>query len=192
MPTNSALGGPILPDVAPAPLEGDALYDFFHDWICSLTGLDNSLVRPRWQREPGNLPEENVTWLAFGITKRPSDTYIAEVHVPIGAGYNETRRHETLSFLISCYGPDSEAVLQLFRDDIQVAQNREVLSLQSMGLIESGEILIIPELIKDKWVHRADLTFDIRRQVLRQYQVQSIVTSDITVNNKHYLTNIKA
>jgi len=190
VPNTSATGGLLSPNVSPAPLQDAALLDFFHDWICSITGLGSDLVRPRWQAEPPNIPLDGVTWLAFGITKRVADTFAAELHYPAGLGYNEIRRHEELSFLISCYGNSADTILHLFRDGVQVSQNREVLQLNNMGLIETGDIQTVPEMVKEKWMYRADMTFSIRRQIVRDYQVQNVLGGPISINNEHYVTTV--
>lgn len=190
MPNTSATGGALLPSTTPAPLEGAALQNFLHDWFVALSGLDNTMVRPRWQAEPVNIPQATDSWLAFGITRYESDTFASEQHFASGSGYNEIRRHEVLNILLSFYGPSADSYAAILRDGMQVAQNREVLTLNAMGLVESGEVVAVPELVKDKWYYRADLTVRIRRQIVRQYAVQNLLTGHVGLDNEHYVTPI--
>lgn len=148
------------------------------------------MVRPRWQPEPPNIPSETTDWLAFGITNREADTFAAELHYPTGLGYNEIRRHEVLTILVSVYGPNADNTAHLLREGMQLAQNLEPLSLNNMGLVESGDIRTVPELLKEKWLYRLDLTFRIRRQIVRDYTVENLVSAQATLNNEHYVTPI--
>lgn len=190
MSNTSATGGPLLPASTPAPLEGEALQNFFHNWFVGLTGYPPQMVRPRWQPEPANIPQNNVNWLAFGIPRRESDTYAAEVHVPSGSGYNEIRRHQTLNIALSFYGPDADSFAGILRDGVQVAQNREILALNNMGLLETTETITAPELVKDKWYYRVDMTVRIRRQIVRQYAVESLQSGHVGLDNEIYTTEI--
>jgi hypothetical protein len=191
MSNTSATGGSLTSTLTPAPLEDQALLDFLQSWIVGITGLPQTTVRPRWQPEPGNIPNESTNWVAFGIPRRESDVNAAELHFPSNPGYNEIRRHEILNILASFYGPNANGYAEIFREGIQVAQNREVLSLNAMGLVESGDVIALPELVKNKWYTRADLTFRIRRQIVRQYAVLNISEVDGSVNNELYTTQIK-
>lgn len=190
MPNTSATGGYLTPDSSPAPLQGNPLLDFIHNWLQGLSALPGDLIRPRWQPESINIPDASVTWLAFGIIKKVADTFASEVHYPTNEGYNEIRRHEVVSFLVSVYGPNSDEIASLIRDNMQVSQNREVLQLNSMGLIASSDLTTAPELIKEKWLQRVDFSFEIRRQIKREYSVLNILSLDGTLDNERYLTQI--
>jgi hypothetical protein len=190
MPNTSASGGFLAPSLSLAPLQDAALLDFIQAWIVGLTGLLPQNIRPRWQPEPPNIPADTVDWAAFGIKKRIKDTYGAELHVPAALGYNEIRRHEELDILVSFYGPNADESCDLFSEGMQVAQNREILTLNNMGLISSGDAIVVPELLKEKWLRRVDLPFSLKRQIVRQYGVQNILTADIELNNEYYLTPI--
>lgn len=190
MSNTSATGGALTPTLTPAPLEGEALLDFFHDWFVGITGVSGSLIRPRWQREPANIPDANTTWIAFGISNRKSDTFAAEQHYPQGAGYNQIRRHQVLNVLLSFYGPDADNLAHLLREGVQVAQNREPLSANNMGLVETGDTHSVPEMVKDKWYYRVDMTVVIRRQIVRNYAVQNLLSGQVSLDNEFYTTQI--
>jgi hypothetical protein len=190
MPNTSASGGYLVPATTPAPLEGNALVDFLQAWVVGVTGLSGANVRPLWQPEPPNIPSETTDWLAFGIVRRTPDDYVAEIHHATGNGYDELRRHEILHLRASFYGPNADNYASILRDGMQVSQNHEVLSANSMGFVESGEPVTVPELLKEKWLYRVDLPFSIKRQIVRQYGVENILTANGTLNNEVYTEQI--
>lgn len=186
MANSSATGGALLPSGSPAPLEGDALDDFLQAWLVSLTGIAPTLVRPRWQPTPANIPAFGTDWVAFGVSNFDRETFAAEQHIGTGQGYNEVRAHEELTCLASFYGPNSANYAAMFRDNMQVAQNREVLTLNGMGLVSSGNIIPMPEVVKERWLKRFDLNVVIRRIVVRDYPVLNILTAQLSLNNELY------
>lgn len=191
MPTNtSASGGILTPNSSPAPLEGDALVNFFQAWVAGVTGIAGNLVWPRWQAEPPNLPDATVDWIAVGIVRREKDTFAAELHDPTGLGYNAIRRHEVLHLLASFYGPNADNTADIFAEGIQVEQNREILGLNNMGLIASGDATAVPELVKEKWMYKVDMPFSIRRQIVRNYQVENLLSAVTALNNEIYVETI--
>jgi hypothetical protein len=67
------------PTSPPSPLDGDDLEDYIQQFVAGVAGMDGTLVRPRWQPEPSNIPDFDVTWCATGIThKRPIGQYAAD------------------------------------------------------------------------------------------------------------------
>jgi len=194
---DSSTGGYLLPSLSPAPLEGQALFRFMQQFFVGITGLDGQLFFPRWQPEPPNLPPVGTPcWAAFGINARGTSVFAFTKHVPAVTGppdvpaYDEYRRHEELDILTSFYGPESDTYATLLRDGIQIPQNLEVIEQAGMGLIETGELKTVPELTKERWLQRVDLTVRIRRQIVRRYAIQSLVGADVTVNNELYTTAI--
>lgn len=187
MPNDSSTGGALTPSISPAPLLDEALVNFIHDWIAMITGLPAANILPRWQPEPPNLPQRGEDWAAFGIMDRDADTFAAELHkVEAGVGYDQIRRHEELHCLISFYGDHADSYAHLLREGMQVAQNREVLSVNNMGLIESGKLTTVPEMVKERWLYRVDLPFSLRRQIVRNYSVLNLQSALISLNNEHY------
>lgn len=185
MANDSSEAGYLQPEAAPAPTQGDSLEDFFQIVLVQLSGLPDEVVRPRWQGEPPNQPERTSNWLAFGITRAPADTYAVELHQPgVGQedGTDQLQRHETLEILCSCFGPDSQEVLSLIRDSIQLEQNRAVLTQNGIGLQETGEIIHAPVIAKTKWLQRYDMTIIVRRSILRDYKVLNVLESDLFLN----------
>lgn len=191
MANDSATGGPLTPELVPAPLEDIALDDFLHDLIVGITGLDNTLVRPRWQPEPANLPDVGTNWVAFGIVSKEADTYAVEQHIATGQGFDYLKRQEVLNIFCSFYGPQAGSYAELLRDGLQIAQNREVLQLNMMGLVETKETITAPSLVKDKWLFRVDLMVRIRRQILRQYPVLNVLSAQGTIDVETFIDDIE-
>ena len=177
---SSSLGGYLLPAATPAPLEGQALLRFLQQVVVNITGLPGSMVRPRWQTAPADIPTAGVVWCAVGVMSRSSDTfpYVDDSQVgPTGNG-GVVKRHETLEVLCSFYdlgySGQADNYAELLRDGLMIAQNREVFFLNSFGLIETTELMAVPALVKDRWLYRVDFKMRLRRRVDRSYNVQSI------------------
>lgn len=187
MANTSATGGALLPSASPAPLEGDALDNFLHDYLVSLTGIPKNMVRPRWQPTPANIPVFGSDWVGFGILNFNAETFAAEQHFTNPSVYNAIKRHEDLECQASFYGPNSASFAAIFRDGMQLAQNREVLIVNGMNLVASGNIVAMPELIKERWLKRYDLTFTIRRMIVREYAVDNIVSAGLELHNEIYV-----
>lgn len=168
-------------------LDDDVLFDFFHDFIAGVTGLGGQHVVPRWQENPPNLEAFGNNWCGFGITAYKTDTFAAEVQK---VGFAELHRHEEMEIQCSFYGTNAAAYARLLRDGMQVSQNLESFSLNNMGLINSGDLLNVPSLVKERWQHRVDFPFYVRRQIVREYPILELLGSNITVNNEHYIETI--
>lgn len=176
MTQQSAIASPagfLAPALMPAPLEDPALTDFFQALVAGITGFPGDLVFPRWQEEPPNLPAFGVNWAAIGIVDGEPDTYAATLYQP-GTQQYQLQRHEQIDLLASFYGPCSRAYAQAFSDGLQIPQNREVLTLNTMGLTNSGRIQRAPARIKNRWTVRDDLPFRVKRGIKRVYTVPSI------------------
>lgn len=177
----SATGGWMLPNNAPAPLEGKALLDKIQETLVALSGIDTKLVRPRFQTEPPNIPDFGNAWLSFGIIRRPSDTNPVIVHdgaAAAGNGQDSFQRQEELRILCSFYdqGSTGEAYMRagLVRDGLTIPQNMEALQLSGIYLGYTGELTELPSLLKTKWLYRVDLDICFRRQIDRTYRVLNI------------------
>lgn len=190
--TDSSTGGYLIQDGAlPGPLEDAVLDDFMHDLVAGVTGIDNKLVMPRWQEEPPNLPPKGTDWCAFGIPTRRTDTYPVISHDPSaagGEGADVLVRHEELDLLCSFYGPNNQGNATKLRDGMGIAQNREPLLAAGMGLVSVGEPTKAPELIKNTWVGRSDLTVVIKRAISREYPVRNVVSAEGTIDTETVTT----
>ena len=175
--TDSSTGGFLTPNTSPAPLEDAALGDFLQALIVGLTGIDGSLVRPRWQPQPPNLPTNTTTWAAIGIRGRVAQAFAYEAHDPTGNGQDFMQRHEELDILCSFYGPGGEGMASTVRDGLSVEQNRSYLTAAGMGLIACGDTTSAPELVNNLWYYRVDMPIHIRRDVTRSYKILNLLSA---------------
>jgi hypothetical protein len=180
---------PYLAPQGTGPLEGADLEDAVHDCIAGITGLTGSLVRPRWQPEPGNIPAAATAWAAFGFENRVTSEFPEVIHdgaANTGAGADRLHQHETLTVRTSFYDLGAAGLADkyaaLLRDGLFIAQNREALA-QAGGilLVSVGDASPAPILLKERWLYRVDLTFTIRRQIDRTYAVPNITSASAKV-----------
>lgn len=183
----------MLPDPTPTPPSDDALDDVFQANIVNVTGLNGSLVRPRFQPEPPAHPEHNVDWVAFGVTTEDADTFAAVTHDPNGdggRGADRVERDELITLNMSFYGPNNGRLITQYREGLQVEQNRWDLAAQGIALVSVGTIINLPALLKDKWVKRKDTKVVFRRRAGRTYKVPSLVSGSATINTDPRVTTV--
>lgn len=183
---SSNVAGPLAPlaPPAPSPIEDAALEDFFTAFVAGISGLDNQFVRPGWQPEAPNIPTNGVNWCGLKITNQDRDAFAAVIHHPqsgMTPGYDEMRRHEVLEILASFFGPNANSIVSRFADGLQIAQNREILNLNSMGFVEAKNIVRLPTLMKEIWLDRYDFKFYIKRQIVRYYGVLDLLSAQTNV-----------
>ena len=192
MPNTSATGGYLSP--SGSSLSDQPLQDFFHDWIAGISGLLNTLVRPRWVSEPSNIPEFGVTWLAFGIINKewleqPTIFhYSSSVEFP--NGYDQLRRHRELEIKVTVYGPNSDSVENTLTNGIYIAQNRESLQLNNMDVISVTGSVTVPELVKEQWIYSTTFSIFIRAQLVYNYAVENILSVNGQLETDEYQTQL--
>lgn len=188
MGNNTSNQAGYLTAVAPAPLEGVALQNFLQEVMVGITGIDGTLIRPRWQAEPPDIPAAGTVWCSFGITSRIKDTFAYTKHAPGNAdvGTDVLQRQEELHIMASFYdlGSQGQADLyaELLADGFQIAQNREVLQSQGFAFVSSGELTPMPVLLKERWQYRVDVELVIRRQIDRTYNVLNLESAQIQID----------
>lgn len=178
MPNTSATGGYLSPVSLATPIEDAALDAAIQRMVAGITGLDGSLVRPRWQPVTPKQPEPNITWCAIGITNRTPDDNAAVLHDPNGDGQDHLIRHEGIELLASFYGLQGQTYAGILRDGMQIEQNREALRSDGMAFVSAGQMLAVPELYNQQWIRRYDLTIYLRRVINRTYPVLNIIEAD--------------
>ncbi len=181
MSGDSTVAGYLSPAATPAPAEGQDLSRFLQQIVVGITGLAGELVFPRWQLEPPNYPGQNVDWAAMGVSSRSSDVFAAVIHDPVGNGADLVARHEELTVMVSFYGPNADNYADLLREGFSVAQNREAMQLVAMNLIEVGDAIALPSLVKEQWQYRVDVDFRIRRQIRRNYPILNLLSAQGTI-----------
>jgi hypothetical protein len=136
--------------------------------LAGVMGLPPAFVRPRWQPNPPVIPADTIDWAAFGISKRTGSADISVEQKELSATIT---RQEQLEVLVSVYGPNAESYCELFRDGMALAQNREVMFLACMGLVEITPIVHAPELYNNQWYNRCDFTWVVNRETNKEYQI---------------------
>jgi len=187
VPNTSATGGYLVGVGNPAVLSDAALQNFFHDWFVGISGLQAQYVRPRWQPEPPNIPDIAIDWMAFGVTEKKYFGMPAVIHHASSGGfpngYDELIRQQSLKIMASIYGPNADQTTEMLANGMYIAQNLELLTLNNIGLVECGEPIVAPELIKEQWYYRVDLPIWLNRSIVIDYAVENILTASGTINN---------
>jgi len=148
-------------------------------WVKALSGLPDGMVRPRWTPVQAAMPAQNVNWCGFGIVGFTSDTSPAFVQSEDDA---QMWRHEVVECLASFYGPSSQEIAALFRDGMQIPQNNVELNRYQLSFFDASPLTSFPELINNQWVRRYDVTVRLRRKVVREYGIKSIVDGNVTIS----------
>lgn len=172
------------------PLFDDPLADFLHDFFVGVTGLPGDLVRPRWQREPPNMPPFDTNWLAVGISRIEEDRFSYEGEDPNDPQQDIVSRDELLTVLCSFYGPQGQSLAARVAMAIQLAQNRTYLAQQSITVMEVQGMFNIPALLKEKWVPRCDRNIIFRRRAGWTFAVRAVEQAQAQLDNEVYITPI--
>lgn len=171
----------------PAPLEDAALDAALQASIVGITGLDGSLVRPRWQNPPPKQPDPSVDWCAVGVLAFTSDAgpYITHISGPLTTDPSADfeLRHEEFEVLTSFYGPNARKYTAILRDGLGIPQNLEPLKAQGLYFVESLPQRVAPEFLNQQWVRRVDMGLRLRRMVSRAYGINNILTADVHIED---------
>lgn len=179
MSNTSATGGYLLPSTT-TPLPGGLTLDeFVQTVLVGISGLTDTLVRPRWQTDPPKMPDVTVDWLAFGLTVfAPNDNAYVDMDT---SGNQISQRHQNIRIQCSFYGPNAVDYATIVTDGFQIQQNLEALTLAGMGYVSTGEMITFPELINKRWFNRIEMDVDLRREISRVYPVLSILEASGTI-----------
>jgi hypothetical protein len=182
--TDSRLAGYLGPaSPGPEPLEDDSWEDFLHDVFAGVTGLDPTLVRPRWQPEPPLRPDIGVDWLAFGTTATRTDFVPVTYHIADGAdGYDAMQEMEELDILLSFYGPNCEKYQSYCRRGLFVDQNQAVFRANAVGMVSTTGFTRAAELVRERWWPRTDMTVTLRREVRYNYNVVNLLRAQVDIS----------
>ena len=170
-----------------AILEDQELDRFIHDLIYGITRLDPTLIRPRWQQEPANLPANGTTWCAFGITNKINDTNASEKFINTGTIIT---RNQEVDILISCYGTQAGQLDSVFREGISLAQNREHMRLNNIGYVSLSDVRNTSLEINKQWNKRLDSVLRIRRNITRFYPIKDLLSAETNINYDGYVDTV--
>jgi len=181
--------GPVNPPPPPSPgtppdgpLTDDLWENFLHDLIAGVTGLDNTLVRPRWQTEPPLRPDIGVNWVAFGVTNTQADYAPVFYHIDDGVvGYDALQQMEEHTIMCSFYGPAGEKYCSYFQRGLWVDQNQASMRANAVGLVSVGGQTRAAELVKERWWPRTDVQFILRREVRYNYNVLNLLQAQVDI-----------
>lgn len=168
MPNSSATGGVLVETETALNLE-----HFFHDLIMGLTGINKTLVRPRWQPNAPTMPANSIDWIAFSISELEPDSTAYTVETLTASSLI---RHEFYAVLCSFYGPNAQTNYRKIRDGLEIGQNRDPLFVNKMGYKTASKTTHAPELINDVWFDRYDATFEFAREVIKSYNILDIAS----------------
>lgn len=166
-----------------APPYGEALENLFHDVIVGVTGLLPKNVRPQYQDDPPNLPDFATDWASFRVYVEPTVWNAYKAMLPDGSAY-VVEGTEVIRLTVSFYGPNYQALERAWRDGVQVGQNRDELTAAKIGFIDFADPAIVPALLKQKWVKRADVRGTFHRWASRTYPVLTIERADVGLHTE--------
>lgn len=177
--------GFLQPEVA-APDDDATLDAVLQQWIVGITALPGTLVRPRYQSAQPPMPSQDTNWAAIGVLSQESDANDWMGHDPAGdggLGTSQMQRHEDLEIMVTFYGAKASGYAGIVRDNARIGQNDDLFGPHGIVFAGSGTIRLLPELVGQLWVRRADLPLMFRRQVTRVYPVRTLVSAPVQIVN---------
>lgn len=181
MSNTSATGGFLVPDTA--SLGHDALEDLLRATVAGITGLDGSLVRPRFQTTPAPLPAQEIDWCSMAVQTRSPQGLPAAIHDSTDPGSDTVMSWSRLRVQCSFYGPLSNDLATQLELGLAVSQNRQELRSGGLALVAVGDQMTVPELINDTWVNRVELELIFDVEARRTYPVQNILGSQLVIES---------
>jgi hypothetical protein len=169
--------------VPPNPVEDADLDAVFQFAVAGITGLDGTMVRPRWQPTLPQQPEPDEDWCAIGVMASIPDAFPYITHFS-GQGITDPSadtfwRHEELDVLASFYGPNAKKLASRLRDGLSVVQNTETLLANQIAFIESSPMRASPDFVNQQWIRKYDLPLRFRRKVQRVYAMPNILSAQV-------------
>ena len=174
----SATGGYLQPTNTP-PIYDDELDRFFHDVYMNILNFDPKLIRPRWATEPAEMPSINTNWVAHGFENFIYDDFPSKDFID-GIGLVENY-YEEFDSSVSVYGPNMSSIANQLRSGLLIEQNRDVLSTNSIALINVGKIKNVSILINNRWQKKIDFTIRCRRQITMIYPILSLLEAHANI-----------
>lgn len=162
---------------APADIfAGQSLDNFMQQVVAVCAGIDFTLVRPRWQPEPPNEPDRNVDFATIAVT---TTTPLGYPHMVVRDGYVDQYDQEEFTVFCSFFGPNADRRATQLRSGLMLAQNREIFQLNGMGLVQTTGRTRLPDLRKNVYLERIDISFTMRREVRENYPVLAYAGDEV-------------
>lgn len=182
MSNTSATGGPLVPTSSTGFPGGLSFEDFIQSVLVGVTGLNGTLVRPKFQINPPKQPDITINWLAFSIMISTPGT---NAYVNLDANdSNVLQRNEDVEVQLSFYGPNAMANASLLQDAFQIQQNNEALRSANMGFKGVGPAVRGPDLVNERWVERYEISLFLTRRVKRVYPVLFFTSASGTIHTE--------
>lgn len=177
MANDSTVVGYLTPTLL--PIDDQALDRIFHDLLKNLTGLDNTLVRPRFQNTPPSIPAIDVDWLAYGVIDKIDD-YSAN---QIQSTDTETTliEFQNITILCSAYGNNSNNTYNRIKLGLQVEQNRDVLNSLDIAYTEISNIMNTTTEVNKFYYKRGEFKLYFRRRIKSKYNIESLLSASGTI-----------
>lgn len=170
----------VLPSSTTPIPRGLTLAQFLQTVFVGVSGLNGTLVRPKWQEEPPKQPDIKTNWMALGIDIAAPD---ANSYVDVDEDdATVSQRHEALEVGCSIYGPDALEIYGLLRDGFQLQPNLEGLKTANMGFVEISPARRIPDLVHQRWMNRIQTSVFFRREIQRVYPILTFLSASGTVH----------
>lgn len=172
----------------PPPLYDVPLEDVFQAAVAGITGLAPELVRPRFQDTIPNYPDFNQNWVAVGVQVSSQDTNAHKRHRGSlehpDTSVTKVSRDELIEVFMSFYGPNCHDTMSRFREGLALDENRAELGRAGIKVYRVGEPIMLPALLKERWVKRVDFKVHFSRRVERTYAENTIATANVTIDTE--------
>lgn len=167
------------------PLEDPDLTNLLQAAVWQITGMDKTLVRPRWQTTPPNQPDIDTSWCAIGIVNRTPTDYPFIVHDPSGdngQGTDVMTDWGTFEVLASFYGPRAATNAGLLRRGLFVGQNRDEFEANGVKVRDVGNVNSVPDLFNQQYVDHFDVSIYLAREMTATFPIRTIVSSSLELH----------
>lgn len=180
MADDSTAAGYLIPVDAVDPLSDDGLADALQRMVVGITGLPGQMVRPRFQPDPPDIPENDQDWCAISVTDtEPLAGNVEQIQIGAadgGQGQTRMRGFETMTVLSSFYGPNAMRYAKRLRDGLLLEQNRDEIQFDgSLNLLWFGTIRNVSDYQNTTFRNRFDFPIRLRHRFERTYNVRNIV-----------------
>jgi hypothetical protein len=177
--------GYVAPSSTTKELNDIGLDRFLQQLVAGIAGMPGFFVFPRWQPEPPNQPRFGTDWAAVGKVNSARDTFAYVQHSTNPNNFYDSSdmvdRSEVVEIMASFYGPNADSNGQLFSMGLALPQNRWTMQLNGYGLVSAGDAVVVPALIKQRWVHGIDVHFRLRRRQDYIYPSPNVIACDVTI-----------
>jgi hypothetical protein len=146
-----------------------------HDFLVSLTGFDNTLVRPMYQPNPPTVPPFGTDWIAFNISQTEMNG--SSYQVLNASDVFKMQRQLKYNVVIAIYGANASVTASTIRSGMELSQNWDSLRVYSIALSKVGSIMRVPELHNQRWLDRYNITLELNHITSETAGIMSIISA---------------